>query len=278
MEVIHTVRDLRRRLAGEGAVGLVPTMGSLHEGHLSLVRSARTLASCVVTSVFVNRLQFGPGEDFERYPRDLSEDTRLLGAAGCQVVFAPDESEMYPVPQRFLVEPPELQHELEGAIRPGHFRGVCTVVLKLINMVHPQVALFGKKDYQQWTLLREMVGALSLPVRMVSGETMRADDGLALSSRNAYLSPEQRSEAPRLQRVLRTVAAGIKAGAARGDLLTAASAELAAHGWQVDYLALRRQSDLAPPQPGERALVLLAAARLGGTRLIDNLEVLLPEA
>lgn len=278
MEVIHTVHDLRRRLAGEGAVGLVPTMGSLHEGHLSLVRSARSLASCVVTSVFVNRLQFGPGEDFERYPRDLSEDTRLLGAAGCQVVFAPDESEMYPVPQRFLVEPPDLQHELEGAIRPGHFRGVCTVVLKLINMVHPQVALFGKKDYQQWTLLREMVGALSLPVRMVSGETMRAGDGLALSSRNAYLTPEQRSQAPRLQRVLRSAAAGIKDGGARAELLAAASAELAAHGWQVDYLALRRQSDLAPPQPGERALVLLAAARLGSTRLIDNLELLLPEA
>lgn len=278
MEVIHTVRDLRRRLAGEGAVGLVPTMGSLHDGHLSLVRSARTLASCVVASVFVNRLQFGPGEDFERYPRNLQEDTRLLGAAGCQVVFAPGEDEMYPVPQRFFVEPSELQHQLEGQVRPGHFRGVCTVVLKLFHMVQPQVALFGKKDYQQWILLREMVGSLSLPVRMVSGETVRAPDGLALSSRNAYLSPEQRREAPQLQQTLRAIADAVRAGQPPDRPVAEAAAALAARGWQVDYLTVRRQSDLAPPQAGDHQLVVLGAARLGETRLIDNLELSLPEA
>ena len=277
MEVIHTVRDLRRRLAGEGAVGLVPTMGSLHEGHLSLVRSARNLASCVVASVFVNRLQFGPGEDFERYPRNLDQDTRLLGAAGCQVVFAPDEGEMYPVPQRFFVEPSDLQHDLEGAVRPGHFRGVCTVVLKLFNMVQPQVALFGKKDYQQWTLLREMAAGLSLPVRMVPGATVRADDGLALSSRNAYLSPAHRQQAPQLQQVLRAIADALRSGAAADSALAAGTAELADAGWQVDYLAVRRQADLGAPQPADRALVVLGAARLGETRLIDNLELQLPE-
>jgi pantoate--beta-alanine ligase len=258
MEVIHTVRDLRRRLAGEGAVGLVPTMGSLHEGHLSLVRSARNLASCVVASVFVNRLQFGPGEDYERYPRNLSEDTRLLGAA--------------------FIEPSDLQHELEGAVRPGHFRGVCTVVLKLFNMVQPQVALFGKKDYQQWTVLREMVTALSLPVRMVPGDTVRASDGLALSSRNAYLSAEQRKLAPQLQQVLRGVSDAMRSGARHEQATATASAELAARGWQVDYLAVRRQAELAMPQAGDRALVVLGAARLGSTRLIDNLELQLPEA
>ena len=277
MEVIHTVRDLRRRLAGEGAIGLVPTMGSLHAGHLSLVRSARSMASCVVATVFVNRLQFGPGEDFERYPRNLHEDTRMLGMAGCQVVFAPDESEMYPVPQRYFVEPSDLQHELEGEIRPGHFRGVCTVVLKLFLMVQPQVALFGKKDYQQWTVLREMVTALSLPIRMVPGETVRDKDGLALSSRNAYLGEAERREAPRLHQVLREVA---KAVQSRGDAdaaITAATALLTTHGWEVDYLTLRRQADLGAPAPGDRALVLLAAARLGRTRLLDNIEIMLAD-
>jgi pantoate--beta-alanine ligase len=277
MEVIHTVRDLRRRLAGEGAVGLVPTMGSLHAGHLSLVREARNLASCVVTSVFVNRLQFGPQEDFDRYPRNLAEDTRLLTGAGCQVVFAPDETEMYPVPQRFFVEPSDLQHELEGQIRPGHFRGVCTVVLKLFNMVQPQVALFGKKDYQQWTLLREMGTGLSLPVRMVAGETVRADDGLALSSRNSYLSADERAEAPRLYRVLQTVSGGLRSGTGSQSALAEGLTELNDHGWSVDYLSVRRREDLAASDVGDRSLVILAAARLGQTRLIDNLECRLPE-
>ena len=278
MEVIHTVRDLRRRLAGEGTVGLVPTMGSLHAGHLSLVREARSLASCVVASIFVNRLQFGPNEDFDRYPRNLAEDTRLLGAAGCQVVFAPDEAEMYPVAQTFLVEPSELQHELEGAVRPGHFRGVCTVVLKLFHMVHPQVALFGKKDYQQWTLLREMVSALSVPVRMVAGETVRAEDGLALSSRNAYLSPEERIEAPRLHRVLTAVADRLREGQTTGAALAEGERTLRESGWQIDYLDVRRQRDLAQPGQDDRALVVLGAGRLGRTRLIDNLECTLAES
>ena len=279
MEIIHRVRDLRQRLAGEGAVGFVPTMGSLHAGHLSLVREARTLASCVVASVFVNRLQFGAGEDFDRYPRALGEDARLLASTGCQVVFAPDEREIYPQPQRYFVDPPPLQDILEGAVRPGHFRGVCTVVLKLFHMVQPQVALFGKKDYQQWVILRDMVDALALPIRMVAGETVRADDGLALSSRNAYLSVAERSEAPQLQQQLRALAGAIGAGGRNfAELEVAAAAALATRGWVVDYITVRSQRDLAPPVAGDQALVLLAAARLGSTRLIDNIECTLQDA
>ena len=279
MEIIHRVRDLRQRLAGEGAVGFVPTMGSLHAGHLSLVREARALASCVVASVFVNRLQFGAGEDFDRYPRSLGEDARLLASTGCQVVFAPDEREIYPQPQRYFVDPPPLQDMLEGAVRPGHFRGVCTVVLKLFQMVQPQVALFGKKDYQQWVMLRDMVDALALPIRMVAGETVRADDGLALSSRNAYLSAAERSEAPHLQQQLRALAGAIGAGARNfAELEGAAAAALAARGWAVDYVTVRSQRDLAPPAADDQSLVLLAAARLGSTRLLDNIECTLQDA
>jgi pantoate--beta-alanine ligase len=274
MEIVHTLRDLRLRLAGEGLVGLVPTMGSLHEGHLALVREARSQASCVVTSIFVNRLQFGPSEDFDRYPRDLEADTQRLAAAGCQVVFAPLESEMYPQPQRYFVEPPALQNELEGAVRPGHFKGVCTVVLKLFHMVQPQLAIFGKKDYQQWTLLREMVESLALPIRMIPGETIRAEDGLALSSRNAYLSPSERAEAPQLQRALKRIAQAIPNSdfSEIAMLIEQEHKVLEERGWKVDYLTLRSQQALAEARPEDRNLVLLAAARLGTTRLLDNLE------
>lgn len=274
MEVIHTVRELRHRLAGEGAVGFVPTMGSLHAGHLSLVREARSLASCVVASIFVNRLQFGAGEDFERYPRRLEDDARQLAGAGCQVVFAPDEAEMYPQPQTYFVEPPALRDELEGAVRPGHFRGVCTVVLKLFQIVQPQVALFGKKDYQQWVILRDMVESLALPVRMVAGETIRAQDGLALSSRNAYLTPEERDEAPHLLAQLHAAAERLRGGRhTTAEVEEGASMGLRERGWLVDYISVRRRHDLAMPHAGDLRLVLLAAARLGGTRLIDNLEI-----
>ncbi len=289
MEVIDNVRALRHRLAGERAVGLVPTMGSLHEGHLSLVREARAESSCVVASIFVNRLQFGPGEDFDRYPRSLDNDVRLLAGAGCQVVFAPGEQELYPRPQQVFVEPSPLQQILEGAVRPGHFRGVCTVVMKLFQMVQPQVALFGKKDYQQWRILCEMVEGLALPVRMVGGETIRAADGLALSSRNAYLDASQRAEAPRLHQQLQAVVASLQAMAPPADQSLASVAQQAEHacadgaavlrsrGWEPDYLSVRRQQDLALPTPGDRHLVVLAAARLGTTRLIDNVEFTLPE-
>jgi len=278
MEIVHTLRDLRLRLAGEGLVGLVPTMGSLHDGHLALVREASNHASCVVTSIFVNRLQFGPGEDFDRYPRDLEADTKRLASAGCQVVFAPPESEMYPSPQRYHVSPPPLQHDLEGAVRPGHFRGVCTVVLKLFHMVQPQVAVFGKKDYQQWTLLKEMVESLALPIRMIPGETIRAEDGLALSSRNAYLSNDERAEAPQLYLALKRISSAIHAGNMSDHKLVIEQEEqaLRQRGWHVDYLTLRSQHALSEPQAAERELVILAAARLGSTRLLDNLECFLP--
>ncbi len=274
MEIVHTLRDLRLRLAGEGLVGLVPTMGSLHDGHLALVKEASDHASCVVTSIFVNRLQFGPGEDFDRYPRDLEADTKRLASAGCQVVFAPTESEMYPIPQRYHVEPPPLQNDLEGAVRPGHFRGVCTVVLKLFHMVQPQVAIFGKKDYQQWTLLKEMVESLALPIRMIPGETIRAEDGLALSSRNAYLSSDERAEAPQLYLTLKRISSAIHAGNVSDHklIIEQEAQALGQRGWHVDYLTLRSQHALSEPQAAEKELVILAAARLGSTRLLDNLE------
>ncbi len=277
MEVIRSARQLRHRLAGEGSIGFVPTMGSLHAGHLSLVREARNQASCVVASIFVNRLQFGPGEDFERYPRSLEQDVAHLASSGCQVVFAPDEAELYPRPQRVFVQPSALKDTLEGAVRPGHFQGVCTVVMKLFQMVQPQIALFGKKDYQQWLILREMVEGLAMPIRMVGGETVRATDGLALSSRNAYLSVTERAEAPRLQQRLSGVAKAVQDGADAAGAEREALSVLQQHGWVPDYLTVRRQLDLELPQAGDRALVVLAAARLGNTRLIDNLEFTLPD-
>jgi pantoate--beta-alanine ligase len=274
MEIVHSLRDLRLRLAGEASVGLVPTMGSLHEGHLALVREARNHASCVVTSIFVNRLQFGPTEDFDRYPRDLDNDIQRLASAGCQLVFAPYESEMYPEPQRYFVEPPAIQNELEGAIRPSHFRGVCTVVLKLFNMVQPQVAVFGKKDYQQWIILNEMVQSLALPIRMIPLETIRAEDGLALSSRNAYLSQSERAEAPQLQMSLQRISQAIR-NHSDVDIHALTQAEIASlhqRGWQVDYISIRSQHGLAEITSDDTDLVILAAARLGSTRLLDNLE------
>lgn len=298
MDVLHTLTDLRARLASAPSVALVPTMGSLHEGHLSLVREARRHADCVVASIFVNRLQFGAGEDFDRYPRSLEQDCALLAQAGCDVVFAPTEDVLYPRPQRVFVEPSDLQHLLEGAVRPGHYRGVCTVVMKLFQAVQPQVALFGLKDYQQWRVLGEMVDDLGLPIRMLGGATVRASDGLALSSRNAYLTPEQRAEAPCLYEVLQRVgralrqastaarclpegtdpARAVAAILATGQQACAeGTALLATRGWQVDYLTVRRQADLREPEPGDRDLVVLVAARLGATRLIDNLELSLGE-
>ena len=274
MDVIHTAAELRPRLKREPSIALVPTMGNLHAGHISLVDTAHRHGSCVVASIFVNRLQFEPGGDFDRYPRTLEADSRMMRDVGVDVVFAPSEREIYPDPQTFLVEPSDLQHILEGAFRPGHFRGVATVVLKLFNMVAPRAAIFGKKDYQQYVVLRDMVGQLALPVEIVPAETVRADDGLALSSRNGYLSPSERAEAPRLYQSLRAASEEVLAG--KRDfrrIELQAMATLANKGWRPDYVSVRRQSDLQPPNEGDRDLVVLAAAFLGRTRLIDNVEV-----
>jgi pantoate--beta-alanine ligase len=276
VDVIHSAADLRARLQREPNNVFVPTMGNLHDGHIQLIDIAKPRAACTVVSIFVNRLQFGPREDFDRYPRTFEADCARLEAAGVDVVFAPDEQEIYPEPQTFVVEPSDLQYILEGAHRPGHFRGVATVVLKLFNLVMPHSAIFGKKDYQQYLVLRDMVRQFALPIEIIPAETVRAPDGLALSSRNAYLSAEERREAPRLYRVLKQARAELEVGA-RGfqRIDQQAMAELSRHGWQPDYVAVRRQADLRQPTERDRALVVVAAARLGRTRLIDSVEVTL---
>jgi len=274
MDVIHSVAALRDRLQREPNNVFVPTMGNLHAGHIQLINIAKPRAACTVVSIFVNRLQFGPQEDFERYPRALESDCAQLQAAGVDVVFAPDEREIYPEPQTYVVEPSNLQHILDGAVRPEHFSGVATVVMKLFNMVSPHSAIFGKKDYQQCLVLANMARQFALPIEIILAETVRAEDGLALSSRNTYLSPEERREAPRLYQLLRKARDEINAGARDYQRIELdVMAELAHHGWKPDYIAVRRQSDLQPPQNGERRVVVLAAARLGRTRLIDNVEV-----
>jgi pantoate--beta-alanine ligase len=273
MDIIHSATALRDRLQREPDNVFVPTMGNLHEGHIELIRIAQPRAACTVVSIFVNRLQFGPREDYDRYPRTLPVDSARLEEVGVDVVFAPDEKEIYPEPQTFVVEPSDLQHILEGAHRPGHFRGVATVVLKLFNLVRPHSAIFGKKDYQQYLVLRDMVKQFALPIEIIPAETVRAPDGLALSSRNAYLTPEEREEAPRLYRVLRDAQREIARGARDYQRIELdAMGELARHGWKPDYVAVRRQADLQPPRNGD-ALVVVTAARLGRTRLIDNVEV-----
>lgn len=277
MEIISTIAALRLRLARQAGVGFVPTMGNLHAGHINLAQIAREkvgATGCVVVSIFVNRLQFGPNEDFDRYPRTFAGDCEKCAAAGVDIVFAPDEAELYPVPQHYFVEPPDLQHLLDGAVRPGHFRGVATVVLKLFNAVQPRVAVFGKKDYQQCRVLVGMVEQFNLPVEMVLADTVRAPDGLALSSRNGYLTAVERLEAPRLIDVLNSIKAELKAGRRDFAALEAGGqSTLERYGWRTDYISIRRQIDLREPQLSDPALVVLAAARIGVTRLIDNLEV-----
>jgi pantoate--beta-alanine ligase len=276
MDLISSIPELRQRLAREASVAFVPTMGNLHEGHLDLVRIAQQHATCVVVSIFVNPLQFGANEDFGKYPRTLQADCDKLAAHGVAVVFAPSEADLYPQPQQVTVEPPPIAQELCGAFRPGHFRGVATVVLKLFNIVQPQVAVFGKKDYQQLHVVRQMVAQLNLPLQIVGAETLRAADGLALSSRNQYLSAVERTEAVFLHHMLVRMGREMQKGALNyAQLEQNALAELSARGWQADYVAIRVQSSLAVPAPGARELVILAAARLGATRLIDNLEVCL---
>ena len=274
MDVIHSVSDLRTRLAREPDNVFVPTMGNLHEGHIRLVDNAKPMGACTVVSIFVNRMQFDPKDDFDKYPRTFATDCDKLRAAGCDVVFAPDEAEIYPEPQVYAVEPPEIAHILDGALRPGHFRGVATVVLKLFNMVQPRAAIFGKKDYQQCIVLKNMVRQLALPIELILADTVRAADGLALSSRNGFLSAAERVLAPQLFASLSRAAAELRAGKADHRRIELGEmAWLAGRGWQPDYIAIRRRSDLQMPVAGDCDLVVLGAARLGATRLIDNLEL-----
>lgn len=275
MQIIHTIHELREWRKNAGTVAFVPTMGNLHEGHLALVREAKQRAGNVVVSIFVNRLQFGQGEDFDKYPRTLQQDAAKLENEGVAVVFAPDEKELYPnVEQRYNVEPPNLQNELCGKFRPGHFRGVATVVTKLFNIVQPDAACFGKKDYQQLAVIKGLVEDLNINIDIVPVDTGRASDGLALSSRNQYLSEQERAEAPRLYRELSAIADAVRSGnLAYAVLEQAAAQSLGEAGWTVDYIEVRRADDLSVAHAGDKNLVILAAARLGGTRLIDNIEV-----
>jgi pantoate--beta-alanine ligase len=274
LQLIRTISDLRRALAGRWDISLVPTMGNLHAGHLALVREARQRKGLVVASIFVNPLQFAPHEDFEKYPRTLERDCRLLDEGGCDFVFAPSAAEMYPVPQDCKVHPPApLADILEGRFRPGFFIGVGTVVLKLFGIVQPSVAMFGKKDYQQLLIIRNMVQQFALPIEIIAVETIRESGGLALSSRNGYLSHDERTEAANLYGCLRQAAKDVQSGRSSLQAIEeAAVASLAKRGWRPDYVSVRRRLDLGVPKPGDPQVVL-GAAGLGKTRLIDNFEI-----
>ena len=289
MKIVSDIQELRDQLRGQNRASFVPTMGNLHEGHLSLMRIARQHGDPVIASIFVNRLQFGPSEDFDKYPRTLEEDAEKLEQEGVYVLFAPTEKILYPEPQEYRVDPPkQLGDILEGEFRPGFFKGVCTVVLKLFSCVQPKVAVFGKKDYQQLMIVRQMAHQFALPVEIVAGETIRAEDGLALSSRNAFLTQEERLEAPQLQFVLKNLRLQILDTLHQShshhdlnkqlQLFEQQSIEvLRQRGWLPDYIAIRKRSDLLIPNNDDllakKELVILAAAKLGKTRLIDNLEV-----
>ena len=274
MQVVHSIAELRSALSGQTGTAFVPTMGNLHAGHVSLVGLAKQHGQPVVASIFVNPLQFGAGEDYARYPRTLEADCDKLAKAGGDLVFVPDVAELYPVPQTFTVQPPaSLANDLCGAVRPGHFSGMATVVLKLFNLVQPRVAVFGKKDFQQLLIIRELVRQFNLPIEILAGDTLREADGLAMSSRNGYLSPSERIQAGLLQRQLAAVAAAIQSGEHDFETLcTRASRHLKMAGWRVDYVALRDAETLQAPTPDSRRLVVLGAAWLGATRLIDNID------
>ena len=283
MHIVHTIADLRAQLSGFKRPAFVPTMGNLHAGHIALVKQAKPLGDVTVSSIFVNRLQFAPHEDFDSYPRTLDADAQRLEAAGCDVVFAPRERDLYPEPQTFKVHPAtDLSDILEGHFRPGFFIGVSTVVMKLFSCVFAGmpagVAAFGKKDYQQVLVVRRMVQQFALPIEILAGETQRADDGLALSSRNSYLTPEQRQEAVHLSQALRALGEAARAAPGVPDLAALeaqAMQALARRGWKPDYLTVRRRADLMSPPDAltDVPLVVLGAAKLGNTRLIDNLEI-----
>lgn len=279
MKIISSIDELRDQLRGQLRTAFVPTMGNLHEGHLSLMRLARRHGDPVVASIFVNRLQFGPNEDFEKYPRTFADDIEKLEKEGVYVLFAPTERDLYPEPQEFRVQPPsDLGNILEGEFRPGFFNGVTTVVLKLFSCVQPSVAVFGKKDYQQLMIIRNMTRQFALPTEIIAAETWRADDGLALSSRNTYLSETERIEAPTLYAELQAVAQAVRDGNLDVSMLEKKSMQrLASRGWNPDYVSIRKRINLQPPTDDDLAqnepLIVLTAAKLGATRLIDNLEI-----
>ena len=279
MKIISSIDELRDQLRGQLRTAFVPTMGNLHEGHLSLMRLARRHGDPVVASIFVNRLQFGPNEDFDKYPRTFQDDVAKLEREGVYVLFAPTEKDMYPEPQEYRVRPPDgLGNTLEGEFRPGFFDGVCTVVTKLFSCVQPRVAGFGQKDYQQLMIIRNMARQFAMPTEIIGAETFRAEDGLALSSRNGYLSSTERLEAPALYQQLNAVAETMRAGGRDPlDVEREAMEQLAARGWNPDYVSIRKRMDLRPPSATDldagAPLVVLAAAKLGATRLIDNLEI-----
>jgi len=283
MKIISDINELRDHLRGQNRASFVPTMGNLHEGHLSLMRLARQHGDPVVASIFVNRLQFGPNEDFDSYPRTMQADIDKLEKEGVYILFAPTEKDLYPQPQEYRVDPPQqLGDILEGEFRPGFFKGVCTVVLKLFSCVQPRVAVFGKKDYQQLMIVRQMTSQFALPVEIVPAETIRAEDGLALSSRNIYLSATERAEAPALQRQLSAMREQVlglkeKTVSALLDIEAKALTQIQTRGWRPDYVAIRQQRDLAKPTQANldsgQPLVIVTAAKLGKTRLIDNLEI-----
>ncbi|MHB1676865.1 MAG: pantoate--beta-alanine ligase [Sulfuriferula sp.] len=273
MKILHSIEQLRAWRAQNDNVAFVPTMGNLHAGHLALVNLARRHAQQVVVSIFVNPLQFGVNEDFAHYPRTLAQDTAILTDIETGIIFAPNVDELFPGPQRYHIEVPPLASELCGQFRPGHFRGVATIVMKLFNLVQPSVAVFGKKDYQQLTILRDMALDFALPITIVAGETMRAEDGLALSSRNRYLSQSERQAAPYLFACLSHIKNRILQGERHYAQLEQETLDLlSSKGWRVDYISLRNQ-DLTEPDQNSKQLVVLAAAHLGHTRLIDNLEI-----
>lgn len=274
LKIVRTITELRQQLAPFKRPAFVPTMGNLHDGHLALIRQAKPLGDVTVASIFVNRLQFLPHEDFDTYPRTWESDCEKLELTGCDVLFAPSEKELYPQAQTFKVQPPaELADILEGYFRPGFFNGVCTVVMKLFHCVQPGVAVFGQKDYQQLMVIRNMVQQFAMPIEVVGGDIIRSSDGLALSSRNGYLSESERAEAVQLSMALKAMANALRSGASDVAALEAQAMQmLTARGWQPDYLVARRRVDLQTPNPGD-SIVVLGAAKLGNTRLIDNLEV-----
>jgi pantoate--beta-alanine ligase len=282
MKIITNIHDLRNHLRGQNRASFVPTMGNLHEGHLSLMRLARLHGDPVVASIFVNRLQFGPNDDFGKYPRTFEDDAAKLEKEGVYILFAPTEKDLYPEPQDYRVDPPkDLGDILEGEFRPGFFKGVCTVVLKLFSCVQPSAAIFGKKDYQQLMIVRRMAQQFALPVEIIGAETIRANDGLALSSRNGYLNAEERLEAPQLFSTLNNVKEALNASTLNHSLIQevemTAKIKLMQRGWEPDYLSVRLRQNLLSPSSEDLAsrqeLVVLTAAKLGKTRLIDNLEI-----
>jgi pantoate--beta-alanine ligase len=273
LNIVANIAELRARLSSETSIAFVPTMGNLHNGHLALIALAKKHASCVVVSIFVNPLQFAANEDLASYPRTLEQDCQKLAAAGVDIVFTPTDAELYPQAQTIMVKLPGIAEELCGAVRPTHFEGVATVVLKLFNIVQPQVAVFGSKDFQQLFIIRQLIQQFALPIKLVSGDTIRESDGLAMSSRNGYLKPAERMEAPRLHRALKQVVQAVHQG--QHDLAaieTQTMQYLTQLGWIVDYISIRNAATLAVATKDDKKLVVLGAARLGKTRLIDNIE------